>query len=287
MALAGKDDLCYILRALTSAELYLNSSYYASHPYFVSNLAVGDSSTLLECFFTHSVSHDVSDILPLSRLSSNVSRHEAKSMTIHDRILDYSQCSKLEAFKNCQDKRWSPFVCLMALSSVLGLPVKSYYPDCAKESYAFRLMNTTIQPRIGTDDLKEPVHLLWTIAGGIKEDLNPRFSPNHVVPLFFLTKNVLHAPSSCVKSCTKKSIAGLFKATSKKEQQSKIYFPKVSNITQSSECKDKLLVTSSYNEELLMASNVLDRTQISTDELNLRDIGNLYFKVNYDRSGKV
>ena len=71
----------------------------------------------------------------------------------------------------------------------------------------------------------------------------------------------------------------MFKATSKKEQQSKIYFPKVSNITQSSECKDKLLVTSSYNEELLMASNVLDRTQISTDELNLRDIGNLYFKV--------
>ena len=185
MALAGKDDLCYILRALTSAELYLNSSYYASHPYFVSNLAVGDSSTLLECFFTHSVSHDVSDILPLSRLSSNVSRHEAKSMTIHDRMLDYSQCIKLEAFKNCQDKRWSPFVCLMALSSVLGLPVKSYYLDCAKESYAFRLMNTTIQPRIGTDDFKEQVHLLWTIAGGTKEDLNPRFSPNHVVPLFF------------------------------------------------------------------------------------------------------
>ena len=39
VAISGKQKLCHTSRALTSAELFLNATFYASHPHFTSLLA--------------------------------------------------------------------------------------------------------------------------------------------------------------------------------------------------------------------------------------------------------
>ena len=39
------------------------------------------------------------------------------------------ECVKKEAFLNCRSGRWSPLICVMALCEVLGVTVKSCYPN--------------------------------------------------------------------------------------------------------------------------------------------------------------
>ena len=54
---------------------------------------------------------------------------------------NYSECVKVEALRNCIDiQRWSPSVCIMALSNVVGLPIISIYPDSGDE-FAVLLSN--------------------------------------------------------------------------------------------------------------------------------------------------
>ena len=59
---------------------------------------------------------------------------------------NFSQCVKVEAVRNCIDRRWSPFICIMALSSVMGLPVLSIYPHSGDE-YAAMLSNAILYTR--------------------------------------------------------------------------------------------------------------------------------------------
>ena len=41
----------------------------------------------------------------------------------------FDQIWKISGYGNCQDKRWSPFIYLMALASVIGVPIQSLYPE--------------------------------------------------------------------------------------------------------------------------------------------------------------
>jgi len=62
---------------------------------------------------------------------------------------NYTQLVKFEALKNCQVKRWSPFVCLMALASVTRITIHSLYPETggvASGMYAVKLFNAMIKP---------------------------------------------------------------------------------------------------------------------------------------------
>ena len=56
---------------------------------------------------------------------------------------NFSQCVKVEAVRNCTDRRWSP---VLALSSVMGLPVLSIYPHSGDE-YAAMLSNAILYTR--------------------------------------------------------------------------------------------------------------------------------------------
>ena len=54
---------------------------------------------------------------------------------------------QIKALNNCQNKRWSLFSCLMALSSVLGLDIHSFYPDMGRgvpTSHAHNVFNAVI-----------------------------------------------------------------------------------------------------------------------------------------------
>jgi len=84
---ANEDEsLSATLRALTSAELYLNASFDASHPHFITLLATEKASGLKGRFFQLSHTFEVSELL-----------NPAQS--------NYTQLVKFEALKNCQVKR--------------------------------------------------------------------------------------------------------------------------------------------------------------------------------------
>ena len=51
VAISGKQKLCHTLRALTSAELFLNATFYASHPHVTSLLATEKTHGLIGRFF--------------------------------------------------------------------------------------------------------------------------------------------------------------------------------------------------------------------------------------------
>ena len=130
MAISGDETLSSTLRALTSAELYLNASFYASHPHFLSLLATEETPGLIGRFFQLSHTFEVTDLMNPAECN-------------------YSQLVQLEALKNCQAKRWSPFVCLMALASVTGIAIHSLYPETGSIGsgrYAIKLFNAIIKP---------------------------------------------------------------------------------------------------------------------------------------------
>ena len=42
---------------------------------------------------------------------------------------------KNEAIRNSCDKKWSSFLCMLGLSSVISANISSHYPDCGQEKY--------------------------------------------------------------------------------------------------------------------------------------------------------
>ena len=247
LAISGKEDMSHLLRALTSAELYLYSEFYASHPHFATLLASERSSALLETFFSHSISHEASDLLT-------------------GFFKNYADCVKHEALKNCQDRRWSPFICIMALSNVLGLPVFSFYPETCGRRYAINLSNAKIFPRDGTCQNIEPIRLLWSKAGGGKNDLNPSFKANHIVPLFLAEKGSLQQPviSTIVpknEQCPK---------WKQPEKQAKISFPKKVSI------KMPLESVNPRENETVEPNQLSSASNLQNLIANLTDIGSFY-----------
>ena len=129
MAIKADESLALTLRVLTSAELFLHASYYSSHPHFTTLLSTQKAPNSLESFFQVANAFEVTDLL------------ESNSNS-------YFDCVKFEALRNCQDKRWSPFISLMALSSVLGLEIHSFCLDAGVASSVTHLLyNSNIKPR--------------------------------------------------------------------------------------------------------------------------------------------
>ena len=77
---------------------------YASPPPFIALLAKERTSGPLETIFSQVMTFQASD-------------HFDKSLQ------NYADCVKLEALFNAQNRIWTPFTCLMAQESDLGLPI--------------------------------------------------------------------------------------------------------------------------------------------------------------------
>ena len=57
-----------------------------------------------------------------------------------------ADCVKLQALFHAQNRRWTQFICLMALESVLGLLIHSIYSETSNR-HAFCSTNWSIQER--------------------------------------------------------------------------------------------------------------------------------------------
>ncbi|XP_065069047.1 uncharacterized protein LOC135694297 isoform X2 [Rhopilema esculentum] len=265
VAITGQEELSPTLRALTSAELYLNATYYASHPHFVSLLATDKTPGLIGRFFQLSHSFEVSDLA--------TSNH-----------FEFTQSAKVEALKNCQVKRWSPFICLLALASVIGIPIHSLYPETGgmiAGKYAAKLFNAIIHPRERLDDSNSHIHLLWSCFEDFKRHINPNFKPNHFVPVFvgdnfsLDSSNAKSRPSQTLNVAasgvkygkSKSSVAASFSSL----KQSKICFH---SSTESSDNDFMPQVTSSPPVAVLKTDSALE-----TAVTNSYDIGSFYGQV--------
>ena len=173
--ICGKEDLCDLLRDLTSIELYENQDFYAFHPY------VKEKSHIFK-----------SENTAFSATSSDSALDDG-----YDRKNPSSRVAvvKREAIQNATNGTFSSFMCLFALSSVTGMNVISVYPEkLGQETKYSQFQNGTISPRKSHDNflknLGQEVKLvfMWTTHGNLTlPGLNENFQPNHFVPLVEFT----------------------------------------------------------------------------------------------------
>ena len=88
---------------------------------------------------------------------------------------------KNEAISNSCDKKWSSFLCMLGLSSVISANISSHYPDCGQEKYKL-LFNTTIEPRNIYCKGVPNLNILFCFQGHLKSSFA---LPNLYVPLVF------------------------------------------------------------------------------------------------------
>ena len=167
----GNENSSHLLQALCSAELYPYPDCYASPPPFIALLAKERTSGPLETIFSQVITFQASD-------------HFDKSLQ------NYADCVKLEALFNAQNRRWTPFTCLMALESDLGLPIHSIYPETGNR-HAVSLGNALIHPREMKCVNCILLNLMWSVCAKGKKAL---YQPDHFTPVFIINdENQIHS----------------------------------------------------------------------------------------------
>ena len=127
-----------LLRILSSLELYLNADFYGKHPVFV-KICESIPKTSVENVLCVSVCHDSIDS---GLMGVELIKAEAVSI-----------CKYL--------KKWSGFLAILSLSSVINRNIVTYYPDFGPERYKI-MFNQEIAPRIcGTNVYGPSVNILF------------------------------------------------------------------------------------------------------------------------------
>ena len=80
----------------------------------------------------------------------------------------WKDCVTIEVQLNCHPRVWSPLMCVMALSFVIGAPIVSIYPENGQSGLE-KLFDCRILPRIETPGVAKrwlsyvPDLITWTI----------------------------------------------------------------------------------------------------------------------------
>lgn len=160
--LVGNNSLVGKLRLLTSIELYLNADFYSNHPLFC------NITGKYKKYFPSG------KILPFCVSFESLDSNETNTSLV-----------QREALENCKDKRWCPFLCVLALSSVMNRTVSSLYPDNGDEKFS-KLFNQTVFPRSGHPTHAEKIRILFCYEG-----TSLSHQPNHYVPILFCVINLM------------------------------------------------------------------------------------------------
>lgn len=160
IVLVGNSSLSSHLRALVCLELFLHHDFYAKHPIFSSVLDL------------HPGLYDsIHSLLFLSVSDVTFNSH-------------HSEFIKQEAIAiMCNDKAWSSFACVFALSSILKRTISMNYPDFNPIKYRV-LFNQTVMSRSfhenGEKDMEVEIKLLYC---NLRPSSTCDFFANHFVPL--------------------------------------------------------------------------------------------------------
>jgi hypothetical protein len=174
--ICGSELLSPLLRAAVSLELFMNAQYYVKHPFLQDKLLVEDIHLSENTQFLMSISENATK-------DSGTGDKGRKLSVIKEAIL------------NSIDRTWTSLICMLGLSSVVGVSIKSLYPR--SQGYE-KIIGGIIKPRcqnfnISTNDLS----IMWTNSGIINTP-ECKFAPNHFVPIV-LGPLELESPSKKAK----------------------------------------------------------------------------------------
>ncbi|XP_065680971.1 uncharacterized protein LOC101239593 isoform X2 [Hydra vulgaris] len=133
ISLIGNESLSEYLRCLTSIELYTNVGFYLNHPIIFSQTDVTKSRRIDEN----------------TAFSIIISQKAYNSFCKNNKTLSVIS----ESINIATNFSYSSFLTLCALSSVVGIPIESYYPiekdrkEIEKTVYEI-LFNCTVRPRV-------------------------------------------------------------------------------------------------------------------------------------------
>ena len=95
---------------------------------------------------------------------------------------------EIDCKKTITNGRWSSIHHVMAMSTILGQPIISLFPD--SDTCFGKAFNTEIKParqiqslNLGSPQTRIPIVILWSRAGSLCHDA-AYYEPNHVVPIF-------------------------------------------------------------------------------------------------------
>ena len=158
--MVGNNDLVFLLRTLTAIELFINCEYYVDHPIFLKVNAENQKYSI-SSLLNYSISHSSLDT---GQIKSDLVKSEAKGLFL-------------------LPKKWSGFLSILALSSVLKHTIFTYYPDSGADTFV-TLFNQEIHPRglINSSSL----HILFC---SLDSHISIPFKPTHFCPIIFHTEN--------------------------------------------------------------------------------------------------
>ena len=136
VGLTGDESLSLHLRCITSIELFQHSSFYADHPMIFDQFLNG-----------RHISENSAFSIMLSQKAFNFFEKGERAEAV---VYEAKNCAS-----NCS---YSSFVCLLALSSVIGEEIVSYSPmksDTVQDAYEL-IFNCTILPRLGCSQSSQP-----------------------------------------------------------------------------------------------------------------------------------
>lgn len=147
------------LRVLTCIELFLYSKFYSKHPVFTF------------CFENSQLFSSLETILKCC-ISDDALNTDLSSFKLVQR----------EAINSCSKNKWSSFISILALSTVINRSIETFYPDFGAQKYKF-LFNQVINPRVLNNNFSSDcVSILFSRADNVMKE----FKPNHFVPLIFI-----------------------------------------------------------------------------------------------------
>ena len=181
LSVYGNNRFSDELRVLTCIELFLNARFYANHPIISKTLA--DFKELFQNFLS-----------VFTCCVSDKAFHAFKD----DKYCPIKLC-KEEAVVCCEKLKFSSFLCICALSSVVGRCFTTYYPDkCAEIKYTKIFNDKNISPRGLRSKIMDNVSILFCRSFPLsKSDV---FKPNHFVPLIHVKQH--HSKKIVVKMPT-------------------------------------------------------------------------------------
>mgnify|MGYP001797985955 FL=1 len=166
----GGDAHIY-LRLLTSIELFENASHYSQYTYLIDLFEKNKNTFLtLHSIYSYCLTFDSIECAAAQK------QNDKDKKGFKD---DIASLIRYEAINNCELNRFSSFLCIVALSSVIRRRIVSHYPECGMAKYRL-IFNTTINPRLFAK--YSDVHVLWcnTNVDTLKMK---NWGPNHFVPL--------------------------------------------------------------------------------------------------------
>lgn len=170
----GDEQLSTILRAAVSLELYLNSNFYADHPFLTQKIYENverNERGIFSCAFPHDVSDGFTDDYGMSKV----------------------QCVHHEALSNLKERRFGCLMDILALSTVLEANIRTVYPHNVQDIHT-SMNNGLIHPCNQTVSQVKPLVIMWSRSGDLKKLGRSLFEPNHFVPVLCTAPVLSTAP---------------------------------------------------------------------------------------------